>query len=665
MSSSSTLGGRTPNTFREIGFTNWKKALNKDAGFVQHGESKGHLLAEQAYKHFLSSKPVDTLVSDERARQLTQKQATISKNRTVISKLFGVVQFLSKLNLPFRGHDESAGSLNKGVFQELVAYLAASGDEVLADHLISASENAQYTSPQIQNEMIGIIGSSIQFEIVQAVKRAQVFTVMMDETTDVSHKEQVAIFVRYVEDTVTGPNIQERFLAMVDTQNVTGEGLTNVLLETLRKHNLALSDVVGQGYDGGSNMMGAMKGVQARIRELNPVAIVTHCYCHSLNRALINSVCNKDNRYARNFFGTVELLYAFVAGSAMRHSYFLDQQLETNNTTFHLVGLSETRWNCRAMSLERLKTKGVLQAILNTLEHVADTTSDGKTRGKAVGLINAMQQFEFLICLCALHPVLTVLNTASEYMQSSNIDLMEAQSKMSTLKQEYKSMRSNNEKWITCIKEARDLATSLGVSSDPPDKRKTKVPCSSDNSVPRSAEVHFNGYDSYKINLYYNTLDHLLTELEGRFPSALSEFSCLQPRHMFAINAEQQVRCLADRYHQVDTERTVSQWRLSRHIFSGLNITSFTESYIKIPADYTDLCLLYRIAMTLPVTTASVERGFSKLSLVETKLRSTMTQDRLEALVLASAEKDILLQLSTDDLVSKFAAAAPRRWDLA
>jgi len=85
--------------------------------------------------------------------------------------LFGVVQFLSKLNLPFRGHDESAGSLNKGVFQELVAYLAASGDEVLADYLVSAPENSQYTSPQIQNKMIGIIGSSIQFEIVQAVKK--------------------------------------------------------------------------------------------------------------------------------------------------------------------------------------------------------------------------------------------------------------------------------------------------------------------------------------------------------------------------------------------------------------------------------------------------------------------------------------------------------------
>ena len=57
------------------------------------------------------------------------------------------------------------------------------------------------------------------------------------------------------------------------------------------------------------------------------------------------------------------------------------------------------------------------------------------------------------------------------------------------------------------------------------------------------------------------------------------------------------------------------------------------------------------ILLTLPVTTASVERGFSKLSLVKTKLRSTMGQDRLEALLLASVEKDILLQLGTAELV--------------
>ena len=68
---------------------------------------------------------------------------------------------------------------------------------------------------------------------------------------------------------------------------------------------------------------------------------------------------------------------------------------------------------------------------------------------------------------------------------------------------------------------------------------------------------------------------------------------------------------------------------------------SILEAYRLIPLTYTELRRLYQILLTLlPVTTASVERGFSKLSLVKTKLRSTMGQERLEALLLASVEKD-------------------------
>jgi len=84
------------------------------------------------------------------------------------------------------------------------------------------------------------------------------------------------------------------------------------------------------------------------------------------------------------------------------------------------------------------------------------------------------------------------------------------------------------------------------------------------------------------------------------------------------------------------------------------------EAYRLIPLSYTELRRLYQILLTLPVTTASVERGFSKLILVKTKLRSTMGQERLEALLLASIEKDILLQLDNAELVARFAGKNDR-----
>jgi len=58
--------------------------------------------------------------------------------------------------------------------------------------------------------------------------------------------------------------------------------------------------------------------------------------------------------------------------------------------------------------------------------------------------------------------------------------------------------------------------------------------------------------------------------------------------------------------------------------------------------------------------TASVERGFSKLSIVTSKLHSTMGQCRLQALILAAVERDILITLNDEDVVAHFASQADR-----
>jgi len=72
----------------------------------------------------------------------------------------------------------------------------------------------------------------------------------------------------------------------------------------------------------------------------------------------------------------------------------------------------------------------------------------------------------------------------------------------------------------------------------------------------------------------------------------------------------------------------------------------------------------YQVLLTLPVTSAGVERSFSKLSLIKSKLRTTMGQESLESLMLFTTEKNILKALSTEHLVAQFAASVDRRLDL-
>ena len=69
-------------------------------------------------------------------------------------------------------------------------------------------------------------------------------------------------------------------------------------------------------------------------------------------------------------------------------------------------------------------------------------------------------------------------------------------------------------------------------------------------------------------------------------------------------------------------------------------------------------CILF---CTLPVTVSSAERSFSKLKLIKTYLRSSIAQDRLDALALISIENEEVRKLDLDELVDKFANSKARQ----
>ena len=456
--------------------------------------------------------------------------------------------------------------------------------------------------------------------------------------------------------------MEERLLAMIDTASTTGETLTNVLLTCLTKHGLRIEDIVGQGYDGGSNMRGAHKGVQARIKQINPVALFTHCFAHNLNRALVNAACDATNTEVRNIFGTVELVFTFVEGSSARHTHFINLQkkIDPNSVPLHLMGLSETRWNCRAYSLRRLTNETVFSAVMETIDHVSSTTTDGTVRGTAAGLLVNISSFKFILSIILLTPVLEAINTVSEYLQSDTLEILKAQRQVGSLKKELIKLRSEQSFQDARVK-AVELAEKLNLDPTLPVPRPRKVARKIDDNA--GNQTFLTPLEQLKINVYYGLIDRLLVELNERFPDELTEFAFLDPRNFQAIDAEIKVHRLASRYKDIDPDIVVSQWRLAHHFIEPE--ASIWDVYKQLPSTYTQLRFMYKVLLTLPVTTASVERGFSKLTIVKSKLRSTMNQERLEALMLASIEKDLLLQLDDAELVANFASKADRRMLLA
>ena len=84
-------------------------------------------------------------------------------------------------------------------------------------------------------------------------------------------------------------------------------------------------------------------------------------------------------------------------------------------------------------------------------------------------------------------------------------------------------------------------------------------------------------------------------------------------------------------------------------------------NYIKRLESFPNACIVFRILLTIPVIVAFAKRIFSKLKLIKSYLRSTMSQERLSGLARLSIEKKMLAELECKNLISNFAPLKARK----
>lgn len=118
-------------------------------------------------------------------------------------------------------HDTS----NQGNFRSILLY-RSNGDEHLTSILKTPGRN-KYITPQIQNEIVSSCGNIILQTIVKKVNDSQCFSVLADETTDISVTEQLALCVRYIDKE---NNANESFLKFIQVHSLSGKNLADAIL---------------------------------------------------------------------------------------------------------------------------------------------------------------------------------------------------------------------------------------------------------------------------------------------------------------------------------------------------------------------------------------------------------------------------------------------------
>ena len=112
-----------------------------------------------------------------------------------------------------------------------------------------------------------------------------------------------------------------------------------------------------------------------------------------------------------------------------------------------------------------------------------------------------------------------------------------------------------------------------------------------------------------------------------------------------------------DVYYDIDGLDLFSKLKVLKEI---LQIKEYTPinilNYIKMLDSFPNTCIAYRILLIIPITFASAERSVSKLKLIKSYLRSTMSQEKLSSLAILSIENEMLEELEYKNLISQFAS---------
>ncbi|ODM87805.1 Zinc finger MYM-type protein 1 [Orchesella cincta] len=253
--------------FTVTGFCNWK---NGSSALKKHDESG------------LTKEAIIKLACFDSSPILNQLHTSVNKTqnqaKTSLKAIFTTIMFLAKQGLPLRGSDKDSGN-----FISLLK-LRASDISELQSWL---QRPRSFTSGEIQNEILEIIAHSILRKIRGFIQDAKLYSIVVDETSDCSVKEQVSLSVRIASNNL---EVEEYFLGHYATESTTGECLTKVILDSLQRFGLSLENLRGQCFDGAANMSGCFRGVQARIKSLQPKALYVHCFNHGLNLALQDTI---------------------------------------------------------------------------------------------------------------------------------------------------------------------------------------------------------------------------------------------------------------------------------------------------------------------------------------------------------------------------------------
>ena len=267
------------------------------------------------------------------------------------------------------------------------------------------------------NGFLSSLSYAIERFTLEKVKQSPYYAIMIDETFDISKKEQLMIYIKYLNQIDLKP--ETTYLKNTQITDLTGKGIFNKVIEILKEKSLDQGRLIGLGTDGASSMTGFQSGAIAYFRALNPFIQHVHCISHRL--ALANNYIQKKIPYLNDYVEIICDVYGFFSKSSIRNYSLKDCELEYNEPELKVIRLCPTRWlslyNC-VLNLSK-----IMNSVLDVFE--IEMAKDKKTSNTYRPLYDEILTYKFQAFTHFLLDILAHTHSVTKLFQTEDLDISE------------------------------------------------------------------------------------------------------------------------------------------------------------------------------------------------------------------------------------------------
>lgn len=451
------------------------------------------------------------------------------------------------------------------------------------------------------------------------------FSLIIDESTDITIDKYLGIVIRYYSKSCK--KIVSTFLHLSALEDASAIGICKAIFKVLDDFNLKISNMVGLGTDNAKVMTGVNSGVIAKLREKNKNIILVPCVCHSIQLA----VSSASKTLPDEIEYLVSETYNWFSKFASRQKNYKNIYAAINHDMqpLKIVRACDTRWLSIELAVKRIESQWL--ELKTHFEIAATVESCHKAQ-----ILKKLYSDKNLLYLKFLKPLLSDVQKVNKMFESNDADptllLSELYVLVKDLCYQIVLKCDHFDPLNSCLKDFFVATPYFNYNFEKFLKSKKDVINAEIEKEIRTTCRNFIAELIYQIrqrlpknflnlkntNFFSveNSLKRNKCKLYENFKDEMPDLSIEE-----ISNLEQQWQKLSS-YEWINQNTTIDFW---------INVFEYKNALNENP--FNELASFVMKFLVLPFSNAEVERVFSGMNLIKTKIRNRMMLNTMNSLL--------------------------------